>query len=116
MAHASLFGANLTGCNLEGTDLQHADLTLANLNGSRVSGANFARALLSKTEFSRVPDLARAIGLNELTYADRSSIDLWTLQTAAGGLPEALLVHIGMTPAFRANLDGVDARSYDAGC
>jgi uncharacterized protein YjbI with pentapeptide repeats len=92
---ANLQGANLGETNLTATDLGEANLTAAELHWANLIDAKcdqtiFTRALLDETTFINT-DLSTAINLNTVQYRGRITLDLETILTSRGNLPEIFL-------------------------
>ncbi len=114
-----LFGANLSGANLSGADLsgailQIADLRDADLSGADLSGADLTLAYiihanLTGTDVERARcrgtifadvDLSEVRGLELITHAGPSTVDISTLFRSQGNIPEAFLRGCGVPDAL----------------
>jgi uncharacterized protein YjbI with pentapeptide repeats len=96
LSYAMLVSALFNGVDLEEASLRHTDLTFAVLNGTALAGADLSSALLSQTVIARCPDFSRARGLDTLELLSPSSIDVATVRSGLGTLPNELLAGIGL--------------------
>jgi hypothetical protein len=76
-----------------------------------LSGADLTRAHCSKTVFARCHDLHQALGLDTLDYLSPSCIDLETLRSCLGNVPEEFLEGMGVEAREAEALRGLAAQS-----
>jgi uncharacterized protein YjbI with pentapeptide repeats len=106
---ADLRGANLDGAILVGADLSDADLSDATLRGAHLIAVNFTdakfhntqfvSAVIGETTFAR-SDLRGIVGLEYLQWLKPSYIDIDTMLSSWGGLPEVFLRGVGIPESF----------------
>jgi uncharacterized protein YjbI with pentapeptide repeats len=114
LSGADLSGARLSGANLSsahlsrarlrkaylrGADLRKADLRGADLSGADLSGANLSGARVSETVFADL-DLSAAEGLEAIEHWGPSFIDIHTIYTSGGQIPEIFLRGAGVPDTF----------------
>jgi hypothetical protein len=101
---ANLSNAHLLASNFILSDLSYANLSEANL--SRTSfhmvvfeGADLSRARLVNSVFARC-DLSEVIGLDKVKHDGPSSVDLSTIYSSRGKIPEVFLKGVGFPDTF----------------
>lgn len=118
--HAATFRmADLHGADLRRADFYRSQLSIANLNHADLAGASLRRTILIATDFHHAGfdntdlaealvghtrftavDLSRVKGLVTLRYDYPSTIDLDSIYTSKGHIPEAFLRGIGVPENF----------------
>lgn len=91
---AYLMGADLHGADLSFCDLGSADLCDANLRDTNLSHADLREATFGYTIFAT--NLSETIGLEEATHAAPSPIDVESILSFKGDLPENFLRGCGL--------------------
>ena len=91
---AVLRNTNLTDTNLSFADFSDADLIEANLSYADLTSANFSSAQFAYTNCAC--DLSEAIGLEEAIHHGPSLIDIGSILSFKGDLPETFLRGCGL--------------------
>jgi uncharacterized protein YjbI with pentapeptide repeats len=91
---ANFFSAYLISADLSETNLNHAQFSRADLRGT-----NFERAKLGFTHFASV-NLSEVIGLETVHHGTRSFIDIDTIYSSKGSIPEVFLRGCGLPEDF----------------
>jgi len=114
-------GANFRGAYLGNADLRFADLTRADLGQTilsgtdlsyaRLKGSNLSDAWLMNTQFAST-DLSEVIGLETVTHAGPSVIDISTIFYSRGNISEVFLRRAGVPEAFIAYMSSLVSRPF----
>jgi uncharacterized protein YjbI with pentapeptide repeats len=114
---ADLGGAALTAghfmdVSLRGANLEWADLTLATLHRVALAEARCDNVLFGGTVLAHDVDLADPEGLADSRHLAPSSLDLATLEAAAGRLPGNFVEGVGLADvdASLRRLSGLSSR------
>ena len=105
LSRSNLRRANLERANLRGADLAEASLLGANVSQASLESANFAGALLGNTVLVAT-NLAGAKGLDQTSHSTPSHISIETLVQSGGGIPDAFLRGLGLSPRLQSIIHG----------